>query len=63
LVSYFVGYTISPGTVGFGTVPLPIIPPNDVMFVELEFVVLQGSLLTHIVVVQFSFSQFVVTFA
>jgi hypothetical protein len=61
--SYFICHTISPGTVGFGTVPLLINPPNDVMFVEFEFVVLQGSLLTHIVVVQFSFSQFVVTFA
>ncbi|HYY85982.1 MAG TPA: hypothetical protein VE594_02640 [Nitrososphaeraceae archaeon] len=34
--------------------------PNDVIFVELEFVVLQGSSLIHIVVVQFPFWHIVV---
>jgi hypothetical protein len=61
--SYFICYTISPGIVGFGTVLFSIKPPKEVIFVEFELVVLQGSLLTQIVVVQFPFSQFVVTFA
>ena len=61
--SYSIYYTISPGIVGFGTVLFSIKPPKEVIFVEFELVVLQGWLLIQIVVVQFPFSQFVVTFA
>jgi hypothetical protein len=46
---------ISEGSAGVMMVLFSVKSPNDVIFVKLEFVVLQGSSFTQIVVVQFPF--------